>query len=31
VLQDGRLVQSGDKSLAAELERSGYGTVGDAA
>jgi Fe-S cluster assembly ATP-binding protein len=31
VLQDGRLVQSGDKSLAAELERTGYGAVGDAA
>jgi len=27
VLQDGRLVQSGDKSLAAELERTGYGAV----
>ena len=27
VLQDGRLVQSGDKSLAAELERRGYGAV----
>jgi Fe-S cluster assembly ATP-binding protein len=31
VLQDGRIVQSGDKTLAAELERRGYGTVGDAA
>jgi Fe-S cluster assembly ATP-binding protein len=31
VLQDGRLVQSGDKGLAAELERTGYGAVGDAA
>jgi Fe-S cluster assembly ATP-binding protein len=31
VLQDGRLVQSGDKSLAVELERTGYGAVGDAA
>jgi len=31
VLQDGRIVQSGDKSLAAELERRGYGTLGDAA
>src|SRR5207253_2401395 len=35
VLQDGRIVQSGDKGLAAELERRGYGTVehqaGDAA
>jgi len=27
VLRDGRLVQSGDKSLAAELERTGYGAV----
>jgi Fe-S cluster assembly ATP-binding protein len=27
VLQDGRLVQSGDKSLASELERTGYGAV----
>src|SRR5881392_4386972 len=26
VLQDGRIVQSGDKALAAELERRGYGT-----
>jgi Fe-S cluster assembly ATP-binding protein len=31
VLQDGRIVQSGDKTLAAELERHGYGAVGDAA
>jgi len=31
VLQGGRIVQSGDKSLAAELERRGYGPVGDAA
>jgi len=31
VLQDGSIVQSGDKSLAAELERTGYGAVGDAA
>ncbi|HEX3883179.1 MAG TPA: Fe-S cluster assembly ATPase SufC [Stellaceae bacterium] len=31
VLQDGRIVQSGDKTLAAELERSGYGAIGDAA
>jgi Fe-S cluster assembly ATP-binding protein len=31
VLQDGRIVQSGDKSLALELERHGYGTFGDAA
>src|SRR5438132_1958009 len=29
VLQDGRIVQSGDKGLAAELERTGYGTFGD--
>jgi Fe-S cluster assembly ATP-binding protein len=27
VLQDGRIVESGDKSLAAELERHGYGAV----
>src|SRR5271156_5020180 len=27
VLQDGRIVDSGDKSLAAELERTGYGAV----
>ncbi len=31
VLQDGRIVESGDKSLAAELERRGYGAFGDAA
>jgi Fe-S cluster assembly ATP-binding protein len=31
VLQGGRIVESGDKSLAAELERHGYGAVGDAA
>src|SRR5246127_3154910 len=31
VLQDGRIVQSGDKGLAAELEKRGYGTFGDAA
>jgi len=35
VLQDGRIVQSGDKALAAELEKHGYGTfeamAGDAA
>src|SRR5467141_1946247 len=35
VLQDGRIVQSGDKGLAAELEQRGYGTfehqAGDAA
>jgi Fe-S cluster assembly ATP-binding protein len=31
VLQDGRIVQSGDKSLAVELERRGYGAFGEAA
>src|ERR1700757_1527713 len=31
VLQGGRIVQSGDKSLALELERRGYGPVEDAA
>ncbi|HZT88441.1 MAG TPA: Fe-S cluster assembly ATPase SufC [Stellaceae bacterium] len=31
VLQGGRIVQSGDKTLALELERRGYGTFGDAA
>jgi Fe-S cluster assembly ATP-binding protein len=31
VLQDGRIVQSGDKGLAVELERRGYGALGDAA
>jgi Fe-S cluster assembly ATP-binding protein len=31
VLQDGRIVQSGDKQLALELERSGYAAFGDAA
>jgi Fe-S cluster assembly ATP-binding protein len=31
VLQDGRIVQSGDKSLAVELERRGYGPFGDVA
>jgi Fe-S cluster assembly ATP-binding protein len=31
VLQGGRIVQSGDKSLAVELERRGYGVVEDAA
>ena len=31
VLQDGRIVQSGDKDLAVELERRGYGALGDAA
>jgi Fe-S cluster assembly ATP-binding protein len=31
VLQDGHIVQSGDKTLAAELERLGYGAFGDAA
>jgi Fe-S cluster assembly ATP-binding protein len=29
VLQDGRIIQSGDAGLAAELERSGYGTFAD--
>src|SRR5712691_6701804 len=29
VLQDGRIIQSGDASLAAELERRGYGTFGE--
>ena len=29
VLQDGRIIQSGDKNLAAELERRGYGTFAD--
>jgi Fe-S cluster assembly ATP-binding protein len=31
VLQDGRIVQSGDKRLATELEERGYGTFDDAA
>jgi Fe-S cluster assembly ATP-binding protein len=31
VLQDGHIVETGDKSLAVELERRGYGAVGDAA
>jgi Fe-S cluster assembly ATP-binding protein len=31
VLQDGRIVQSGDKGLAVELERRGYSALGDAA
>ena len=31
VLQEGRIVQSGDKSLAVELEQRGYGRLGDAA
>jgi Fe-S cluster assembly ATPase SufC len=31
VLQGGRIVQSGDKGLALELERRGYGGVEDAA
>jgi Fe-S cluster assembly ATP-binding protein len=31
VLQDGRIVESGDKDLAVELERRGYGLVGNAA
>ncbi len=30
VLQSGRIVETGDKSLAAELERRGYGALGDA-
>jgi Fe-S cluster assembly ATP-binding protein len=30
VLQDGRIAQSGDKDLAAELERIGYGTFAEA-
>jgi Fe-S cluster assembly ATP-binding protein len=29
VLQDGRIVQSGGKELAAELERRGYGTFAE--
>src|SRR3954471_11385557 len=29
VLQDGRIIQSGDKNLAAELEQRGYGTFAD--
>ncbi len=29
VLQDGKIIQSGDKTLAAELERRGYGTFAD--
>jgi Fe-S cluster assembly ATP-binding protein len=31
VLRDGRIVESGDKGLAVELERRGYGLLGDAA
>ncbi len=31
VLQGGRIVESGDKDLAVELERRGYGLLGDAA
>jgi Fe-S cluster assembly ATP-binding protein len=31
VLQDGQIVESGDKSLATELERRGYSAFGDAA
>jgi Fe-S cluster assembly ATP-binding protein len=31
VLQDGRIAESGDKDLAVELERRGYGQLGDAA
>ncbi len=29
VLQEGRIVESGDKSLAADLERRGYGAFGE--
>jgi Fe-S cluster assembly ATP-binding protein len=29
VLQDGKIIQSGDRALAAELERRGYGTFAD--
>jgi Fe-S cluster assembly ATP-binding protein len=31
VLQGGRIIDTGDKTLAAELERRGYGALGDAA
>jgi Fe-S cluster assembly ATP-binding protein len=31
VLQGGRIIESGDKSLAAELERRGYAAFGNAA
>jgi Fe-S cluster assembly ATP-binding protein len=31
VLQGGRIVETGDKSLAQELERRGYGPAGEAA
>jgi Fe-S cluster assembly ATP-binding protein len=31
VLSDGRIALSGDKSLAAELEKHGYALLGDAA
>jgi Fe-S cluster assembly ATP-binding protein len=31
VLQAGRIIESGDKTLATELEKRGYGTMGDAA
>jgi Fe-S cluster assembly ATP-binding protein len=31
VLQGGRIVESGDKTLATELERRGYAAFGDAA
>jgi len=31
VLSDGRIVRSGDKTLAAELEKRGYADIGDAA
>ena len=30
VLSEGRIVMSGDKSLAAELEKHGYAMLGDA-
>jgi Fe-S cluster assembly ATP-binding protein len=31
VLSQGKIVMSGDKSLATELEKSGYAMLGDAA
>jgi Fe-S cluster assembly ATP-binding protein len=31
VLSDGKIVRSGDKSLAVELEKHGYAAFGDAA
>jgi Fe-S cluster assembly ATP-binding protein len=31
VLQEGRIIESGDKTLAADLERRGYGTLGEVA